>query len=177
MNRILQVLNFIGILILVGLCTVQWKDNGRLNAQGEDLERTRDEQAAKIADQDKTIKGLNSDLDDVRGKLATSDAALKETQGKLTAALTERDHLTAQRDQLTADVNAYKANQEKWEAAVKERNDRIARDADEIKQDVERVKDAEAKRNDAVNQYNDLVNKYNAVVKQLDDAHKAGYGR
>ena len=161
MNRFLQILNFLGVLVLVWLCTFQWKDNGRLHAAGEDLERTRQEQAAKIAEQEKALQGYQADVDDLREKLSKSDANLKQTQGKLATATTERNQITAARDQLTADRDQLKAAIEKWNAAVAQRDEAI-------KGAAEQVQKSQAERNEAVTRFNDLVTKYNAAIKDLE---------
>lgn len=161
MNKILQILNFLGVLVLVWLCTFQWKDNGRLHAAGEDLERTRQEQAAKIAEQEKALQGYQADVDDLREKLSKSDANLKQTQGKLATETTERNQIAAARDQLTAERDQLKAAIEKWSAAVAQRDE-------VIKGAGEQVQKSQAERNEAVTRFNDLVTKYNATVKDLE---------
>lgn len=168
MNRLLQILNFLGVLALVWLCGLQWKDNGRLHADGEDLERTRQAQAAKIAEQEKTLQGYSSDLDDLRNKLSKSDAALKETQGKLAAMSKERDQVVAARDQLTKERDQLKADIETWRANLAQRDDLLKQANEQVQKANEQAQKSQADRNDAVNRYNDIVNKYNAVVKQLD---------
>ena len=49
MNRMLQWVNFLGVLVLAGLCVVQWKVNRRLNLETADLERVRIAQDAKVS--------------------------------------------------------------------------------------------------------------------------------
>ena len=119
MNRVLTAVNFLGVLILVGMSVVQWRTNGQIMQESDRLEQTRIGQAGKIADQDKAIKGFTSDLDDFRQRLAKSDASsLKDSESKLAASVTDRNQIAAQRDQLTTQHDRLKANLDKWTQAV-----------------------------------------------------------
>lgn len=158
MNRVLQYLNFLGVVTLAVLCAVQWRANLRLNQEADRLELTRQEQAAKIAEQEKTIKGYVADLDDFRVRLERSETALTETLAKLTAATTERDQLAAQRDQLLTQRDQLKATLDKWVAAVKQRDQTL-------KQAGEQIQKLAKERNEAIVKFNELVGKYNALVK------------
>ncbi len=151
--------NLLGVLVLAALCAVQWQANRRLNLQVIDLERTRQQQVQKMTEQDRTIKGYASDLDEFRRRLEQSDSALKEAETKVATLGMERDQLLAERDR-------NKIVLEKWMAAVMERDEAIKKGNDEI------LKLAQA-RNDAVAKFNDLATKYNAVVKELN----AGRGK
>lgn len=161
MNRMLQILNFLGVLALVWLCSFQWKDNGRLHADNQDFERTGQAQAAKIAEQEKTLQGYSSDLDDLRGKLSKSDAELKETQGKLARETAERNQIAAARDRLAQERDQLNSVLEKWKEGITERDERLKQAGDQIQK-------ANAARDDAVNRFNELVGKYNGVVKELE---------
>lgn len=156
MNRLMQYFNFVGVMVLVVLCAVQWRNNSRLVDQNADLERTRQEQLAKLAEQDKNLKGALSDLDDSRQQFSKSTADLKDAQAKLSADAIERTQLTAQRDQLKSNLN-------QWIAAVAER------DAALKKQDASFLK-LQQDRNEAVSKFNDLVAKYDGLVKELNEA-------
>jgi septal ring factor EnvC (AmiA/AmiB activator) len=136
MNRIIQYLNLFGVLALAVLCAAQWQTNGQLNGDVNRLDKTRIDQAAKIADQDATLKQTTADLDDSRQRLSISESDLKDATAKLAA-------ITAERDQL-------KANLQKWVAAVAARDDAIRK--------------LSSDRDEAVKKYNDLVGKYNALA-------------
>jgi chromosome segregation ATPase len=168
MNRLLQIVNLLGVLALAGLCAYQWKDNGRLHGDLESLERTRQEQATKIADQEKTIQGNVADLEAVRDNLSKSEASLKETQGKLSAEMATNKQLTTARDQLAAEHEQDKAAIEKWSAALALRDDALKKRDDALKEANAQMQKLMADRNDAVGKFNDLVSKYNGVVKQLN---------
>ena len=151
MRWFIQILNFLGVLALAGLCCVQWQTNRRVNFAAIDLEKTRLTQLAKIEEQEKTIKGYTADLDDFRRRLQLSESALKESEDKFNALAIQRDQLLAERDQL-------KAALAKWAAAVAERDATI-------KQAAAQIEKLAADRNDAVAKFNDLAEKYNALVK------------
>ena len=163
MNRALTIVNFIGVLALAGLCVVQWRANDRLGLRGDDLERTRQEQAARIVEQEKTLKGNAADLDDFRRKLEHAEADAKDAQRKLALA-------DARMKQMEADRDRNKAALEKWVAAVSQRDQALRR----IDQQFQAT---DAKRVEAVKKFNDLASKYDTVVKELNAASaRAGGG-
>src|SRR5271154_2025042 len=93
MSRLLQYVNFVGVVALAVLCFVQWKENSQVNKEAVDLEIKSQEQAGKIADQDKMLKGNAADLDDFRQRLSKSESALKDSELKLAAAIAEKNQL------------------------------------------------------------------------------------
>ncbi len=171
MNRTLAILNFVGILLLTGLCVLQWQANRRLNLSHIALEQQCDQQATKIAQQQTTIQGATADLNDFRVRLVAANDALVQGQTKLQSLTAQHQLVTAERDRLQAANHAMEtANQamkttlDKWIAAV------AARD--------EALKNAEAQiqslaeaRNDAIAKFNDLAKKYNASVGEIKKAN------
>jgi chromosome segregation ATPase len=158
MNRFLQYFNFIGIVALAVLCAAQWRTNRRLNLEIFDLDKTRLDQLAKIAEEDKAIKGYVADLDELRQRLTLSEAALKESQEKFAVVATERDKLVTERD-------ALKTSLDKFTAALAERDAAL-------KQAGEQIQKLAADRDEAVAKFNDLADKYNALVKDVEKAKK-----
>jgi chromosome segregation ATPase len=144
MTRFFQYLNFIGVLALIGLCCIQWRTNRQLNLQAIDLEKTRLQQTAQIAEQDKTIKGYAEDLEDFRRRLELSESAFKEVEQKL-------DAMTAERDRLKIELD-------KWIVAVAERDAAL-------KQASEQMQKLIAARDDAIEKFNELAVRYNKIVK------------
>jgi chromosome segregation ATPase len=165
MNTILNIINFLGVLVLVGLAAAQWKDNSRLNSELDRREQTGLEQVARLSEQDKAIRGYASDLDDARQKLAKSDASLKDTSSKLAAMTAERNKLEQQRDQLSTLRDQLNATLDQWKAAVTQR-DAV------IKQNNEQIQKLAADRHDAEQKYSDLIKQYNNVVNQLNARNK-----
>lgn len=156
MSRLIQFINLIGVCALAVLCASQWQTNRQLNLDVLRLEKARQANESKIAEQEIAIRGYAADLDDFRDRLARSDAALKETNAKLSATAEERDRLLGERDQLKAAID-------KWAAAVSERDAALKRAG-------EKMNSIATERNDAVGKFNDLAAKYNGLVKDLDDA-------
>jgi chromosome segregation ATPase len=148
MNRFLQGFNLLGVFSLATLLVIQWQVNSRVNLRVNDLERIGQEQVAKLAEDDRTIKGYVTDLDEFRERLKLAETQLRDLENKLHVATVERDQL--------------KANLNQWVAAV------AARDV-AIKQAMDQIQKLAKERNDAIARLNDLTGKYNALVKQWND--------
>jgi chromosome segregation ATPase len=149
MNRILGIFNFLGIMVLIVLSAAQWQHNSRLENNVQRLDKTRIDQAAKIADQEKALKDDATDLEDLRQRLSLSESELK-------SAIADRDRFAAEGKQL-------KIALDKWTNAVKERDAAIKQASDLIQK-------LAIERNDAITKFNALADKYNAIAKQLEDA-------
>jgi chromosome segregation ATPase len=170
MSRFVSFVNFLGVALLVVLCGIQWKANRQLHLQATELEQTRLEQKAQLAERDKMIKGYLADLDDFRERVRLSESQLKELDDKLGAMTRERNRLVGERDQLLAQRDQMKATLDKWVAAVKERDAAIKdRDA-ALKDAAVKAQKLMVDRNDAVSRFNELVGKYDTVVKDLNAA-------
>ncbi len=156
MNRALPLLNLLGVLLLAGLCVVQWRDNRRLNLEAADLTRIRHEQAAKLEEQTKTITGLSADLDSFRTRLKDASEMVKVTDTKLRPLDREVRQLALERERLKASIT-------NWSAAVTARDERLKEFADQ-------AQELAAARNEAVTKFNELAEKHNAVVKDLNEA-------
>jgi chromosome segregation ATPase len=148
-NRIFPIVNSLGVAILCVMSAAQWQTNSRLENTVEQLDKTRIEQSAKIAEQERTLKDDASDLEDLRQRLSMSESELKTT--------------LVERDRFAAEAKILKTALDKWVAAVKQRDAALTQAGDLIQK-------LSAERNDAVAKFNDLADKYNAVVKELNDA-------
>jgi uncharacterized coiled-coil DUF342 family protein len=156
MKQRLQYLNLVGVLALAGLCAAQWQNNRKANLEVMALEKARQEQSAKIEEQEKALKGYKMDLDSFREQLVQSHGLSKEAETKATAAERKIAQLSDERDQLRASVT-------NWVGAVHLRDDRL-------KEANEQLQKMSGERNETVTKYNELVQKYNGVVKDLNDA-------
>lgn len=166
-------INVLGVLCLAGLCARQWTMNRDLNLQVVSLDRTRQEQARKIDEQDRAIRGYLADLDDFRARVERLDKELKKTQDDLAAARVEndktaaaRDRAIAERDRWHADFNSLREALDKWVAAVKQRDKEIQKAISEI-QALVKVRD------EAVSRFNELANRYNALVAEVNKSAAA----
>ena len=139
MNRFFAIFNGLGVGVLAVLCAVQWQANSRLGNNVEQLDKTRIEQSAKIAQQESTLKDDAADLEDLRQRLSMSESQLQKA---------------------VAEGTRLKAALDKWMAAVKLRD--VA-----LKQAGEQIQKLAGERNEAIQKFNDLADKYNGLVKQM----------
>lgn len=156
MNRTLPIVNLLGVLLLSGLCGVQWQANRQVNLEAAALTRIRHEQTARLEEQSRTISGLSSDLDGFRIRLQAASTGAKETEAKLRSLERDVHMLTVERDQLKASLT-------NWIAAVTARDERLRESAAQIQE-------VAAGRNAAVARLNDITEKYNALVQDLGEA-------
>lgn len=173
MNRTLTWLNLAGVIALTVLCGFQWRANRALNLDINALQKTGYTQAARIAEQDKTLAGLAADLEGFRKQIGRAHGEVRDLAGKLHDSENAVAQLGAERDQL-------KENLTRWTAAVQQRDERIAEANDRIREIGGRLKDAVDKFNDLATRYNertkqlnDLTAQYNTVVEQLNQARAA----
>ena len=129
MNRFLSIFNCLGVGVLAVLCAVQWKANSRLENNVEQLDKTRIEQSAKIAQQESTLKDDAADLEDLRQRLSMSESELK-------TAVTQAGQLKTALD--------------KWKAALKQAGEQIQKLAGERNEAIQKF-------NDLADKYNSLV--------------------
>jgi chromosome segregation ATPase len=160
MSRALTWINLLGVLVLAALCALQWRTNRALNLDVNSLEQTRLEQTARLSEQDKTLRGLQADLERFREQLGSTTLSQKDAETKLRASERLAAQLSSERDQLKASIA-------EWTAAVAARDSRLA-DANTL------ITDLSAQLNDTVAKYNALVSSHNDLVKQLDAARAAG---
>jgi chromosome segregation ATPase len=163
MNRFVQAVNLLGVLALAALCAVQWRVDGQLHSQINDLEKTNQDLTSQVAQRDERIRQDADDLDDFRRRLTLAESQLADQERKLTALSLQCQQLTADRTDLLKQRDQLVAALQTWKAAVTERDDAIRRIGDELKT-------TGANRDQIVAKYNDLVNQYNAVVNELNNA-------
>jgi chromosome segregation ATPase len=154
-NRWLQSFNLFGVLALAVLCGVQWQRNRRVNLEVEALIKSGAEQAGKLKEHDRAVKGCTADLESFRTQVANNHETLQLNEAKAGAAARLLAQITNERDQLKSSVAS-------WTAAV------TARD-DQLKVVGERLRKAADERNELVTKWNGLGEKYNALVQQLAD--------
>ena len=155
MNRGLQLINLLGVLLLAALCVVQWQVNRRTNLRAIELDRIGQDQRTKISEQEKTIKGQTADLDSFREQLTRTHTTLKETETRLATVEGEVRQLTNEREQLKASIT-------NWVAAVTARDEQLKTANVELQK-------LGNERNEVVGKFNELAAKYNSVVKDLNE--------
>ena len=158
MNRLVQYLNFFGVLVLVAICVVQWQRNRALNLEVNQLIKTHQEESQKISEQAKNIAGLTSDLAILKDQISQTHSNLTEARATSRNSESQIDQLQRERDQLKESVT-------NWANAVEIRDQRI-------KESNEQMLVLSQQLNDSIRKYNALVTNYNSVVKQMDDVRK-----
>jgi septal ring factor EnvC (AmiA/AmiB activator) len=129
MNRFFSIFNCLGVGVLAVLCAVQWQANSRLENNVEQLDKTRIEQSAKIAEQERTLKDDAADLEDLRQRLSMSESELKKA---------------------VAEAGRLKTALDKWKAALKQAGEQIQKLAGERNEAIQKF-------NDLADKYNALV--------------------
>jgi chromosome segregation ATPase len=159
MNRLVQYLNLLGVLALAALCVVQWQRNRQLNLEVNRLEGVHHEQVQKLAEQEKSLRGLNEDLAHFKEKFGLTHSNWTEAVASLRKTETENIRIVQERDQLKGSIS-------NWSGAVAARDLRL----EEANQQIRSLSD---KLNDSIHKFNSLATNYNSVVKQLDEARLA----
>jgi septal ring factor EnvC (AmiA/AmiB activator) len=160
LKRALPMLNFFGVLVLAVVCVVQWQRDRALNLEIQRLEKTRQQQEAKLAEQEKAARGLNEDLGQFKQRF-------QQIHGEATGSRTnlqrlERDHrqLIGERDQ-------------ERDAQLKEAASQIRDLSARLNESVTRYNQLTTNYNAAIQRFNELATNYNSVVEQLNAARKA----
>ena len=145
MNRIMTAINLTGVFALGVLCLLQWGQIGRLQSDAVAAARKADDQSAALSKEKQARDRAESDLADVRDRLAASQAAVDAYRTRAVTA--ERNAAT-----LAATIEQYRNAVAKRDAVLAEQE-----------QAVEKLV---ADRDQARAQYNQLATKYNDLVKQ-----------
>jgi chromosome segregation ATPase len=154
MNRHLEKLNLLGVIILAVLCVAQWRINRDANVQLQSALKQNHEQSKKIADQQKTIQATGADLEFFRTQLTAAKSSEKSLEKKLTDS--ERTTL-----QLTDETAALKTAITNWAAAVDTRDHQLRQAATNIQNLVQ-------SRDDAIEKYNALAKRQNDLVAEIN---------
>ena len=173
MNRALTWINLAGVAALAVLCALQWRTNRALNLDINALQQTGQTQAARLAEQDKNLAGLASDLDSFRTQITRAHAELRETSAKLHTSETAVAQLTADRDQLQENVARWTAAVQVRDERIGEANHRLREVGGRLCEAVEKFNDLAARYNERSKQLNELTTRYNDTVEQLNQARGA----
>ena len=154
MNRSLQVVNFLGVIVLAALCGFQWQRDRKVNLALRESEKTRQAHEQKLDEQAKNLRGLNEDLTEFKQQVERQSGEAKEFQKKLQEFERENVQLTTERDQLGGSVM-------NWSNAVTLRDVRLT-------EANERIRSLAEDMNNLVQKYNTLATNYNKVVDDLN---------
>ena len=151
----LQYVNLVGVLALAALCVVQWQRDRNLNLEVNRLEQMRLDQGSKLAEQERAMRGLNSDLAEFKEQFTKAQTELNDARQKIRAAERDGRQLTTERDQLKTSVT-------NWAAAVATRDDRLKEAGTQIRR-------LGYELNSSIRKFNELATSHNAVVKNLNE--------
>ena len=154
MNRLLEKLNLLGVVILALLCVAQWKINRAANLHLQSAQKQNHEQAKKISDHEKTIQANTTDLETFRTQLSSTKTAEKDLEKNLADA--ERNSF-----QLKSETAALKTAITNWAAAVETRDQQLRQAATNIQSLVQT-------RDDAIEKYNALAKRQNELVAEIN---------
>lgn len=159
MSNRFQYVNLAGVLLLAILCVVQWKRDRALNLDVNRLEKARIENEQTIAEQKKTLDGLNSDLGMFKEQLTGARAELSETRDNLRENEAQNSRLTVERDELRESIT-------NWMNAVQVRDERL-------KEANASIEDLANRLNSSIQKFNELATNYNSVVNDLNEARQS----
>lgn len=165
----LQWVNLVGVLALTIVCVAQWQRDRRMNLELRALEKARHAQDEKIAEQEKSARGLSEDLSHFKQKFQDANTDLSTARESLRTLTKEKTQLANERDQLKTSVT-------NWAAAVSERDRRLKEMGEQLRDLSGRLTDSIQKFNElatnhnaAIHRFNELATNYNNVVKDLNE--------
>lgn len=159
MNRSWSWLNLLGVLVLAGLCVLQWGRDRALNLDLNRNEKVRLSQQARIAEQDKDLLGLRDDLATFKEQLVRSQGELGEARKRVQELERNQRQLVSERDQLKESVT-------NWANAVAVRDERLVTANSRIHELTDQL-------NDSIQKFNVLATNYNTAVQTLNELRAA----
>ncbi len=157
MNGRLKYVNLFGVMALATLCVVQWQRDRRLNLEIGRLDQVRLQQASKIDEQAKLLKGLNEDLGQLKTSLANEQSLRSQAEQKVLSYESTNEQLILERDQFKAAIT-------NWANAVALRDERM-------KEANARIEQLAADLNASIRKYNELVTNHNTTAKMPGGQH------
>jgi DNA recombination protein RmuC len=171
--KLLQWINLFGVLALAALCVVQWQRDRKLNLQFNALEKVRQSQEQKIAEQERTARGLTDDLAQLKTQFQSTHTELTEARTTLGKLDRENVQLQSERDQLKASVTNWSQAVKKRDARLREANDQLRDLSTRLNDSIVKFNELATNYNASVKRFNDLATNYNDVVTQLNEARTA----
>lgn len=162
MNPRWHYLNLAGVLVLVTICALQWRQDRALNLELNRVEKVRLEQTAKIAAQEKNLQGLADDLALFKEQLGRAQADLGDTRTKLQEFERANEQLLTERDQLKESLT-------NWIEAVTLRDERLVEANESIRKLADDL-------NASIRKFNELATNYNSVVEELNATRRNAPG-
>ena len=156
------------LIVLGGLCVVQWAREKEYTGKIEELQRTASRQSDKIAEQEESLRltredidGFRTQVDALRSKVDGQNVLIREDKAQLFSLEAEKEKLTRRGEVLKQTVEDYKN-------AVGGRDENIKSLLEQREQLVTANKDAAGKANQAISAYNELGGKYDEIVTRYN---------
>ena len=173
MKRALTWMNLVGVMLLAGLCVLQWQRDRRFQLESLRLEALSRENEQTIREQEKATKGLSDDLAQFKVRFQAAHGELTEARSRVGTLEKENLQFSYERDQLKASIT-------NWSQAVAERDKRLKQANEQLREQAERLKESVLKFNElasnhnaSVRRFNELATNYNQVVTQLNESRAA----
>ena len=177
--KALHLINSVGILVVTGLCVVQWRVDQRLTGEVASLESKRRQQDGVVTEQTGQLERLRTELTVVQerfngasGRIEKAESSLAEAQQQVRLASSERDQL---KDSVTHWMSAVTQRDER----IKEGNTQIRKLADDLTASVTKFNQLATnyivtvlQLNEVVTNRNDLATRYDSLVEEVNKARE-----
>lgn len=158
MKKFITLFNALGVVALVVVSVIQWRDSSALRHRRDELDGRVDALEKKLAFTESALVAANATIEEFRKRNELLDA----DNVRLTKSLRDAETRAAA---LSADVARLEKTVVAWKDAVTERDKSIVALNASLKEQVDA-------RNDATKRHNDLVAKYNDLAKRTAEAEK-----
>ncbi len=156
MKPSLSVANLVGVVLLSGVCVVQWSDERQLLVRAEALERERSELRISNEEREKALGNAKADLEQFRAQVTREHESRQAAEEGLSKARADIRELSAERDRLNSALTA-------WREAVSSRDERLL-------QAQQSLEEAGQSRNAAIEKFNALARSHREAVERLNAA-------
>ncbi len=153
--KALHLINTVGILVVTGLCVVQWRVDQRLTRQVASLENQRRQQDGVVTEQTGQLERLRTELTGVQERFNGASGRIEKAESSLAEARQQVRLASLERDQLKDSVT-------NWMSAVTQRDERIKEGNTQIRKLAEDL-------TVSVTKFNQLATNYNVTVLQLNE--------
>ena len=155
MNRTLQGINLLGVLVLVLLCGFQWRHDRQQYLQINQLEQTRQLQDQKLSQAQQTVRGLKEDLAEFKHQFQNEHERLETSRQKVQLLDASNAVLQIQQKQVKESVTNWSRAVSERDRVIKEANDHIRKLASDL--------------NESICKFNVLATNYNRVVNEWNE--------
>jgi DNA repair exonuclease SbcCD ATPase subunit len=167
-------INLCGVLLLAGLCVVQWQRDRRLNREVQRLEKQHLAAEETRAAQEKTARGTAADLERFKVQFQELHAESAAARQKLRQFEQENAQLLRERDQLQAAVTNWATAVRNRDESLRTLNERLREAGGQLEQSIVRHNALASNYNATVRRLQELATNYNSVVTQLNAVRAAG---